>query len=165
MNYFASSLGRRCNYCHVNNSGQWDYAADTKPGKNTAREMIKLVMDVNKGTFKGNPTVSCYTCHRGRNQPQGVPHFAIAAAFAAAKSKAAGPGASCTGRSAASIAEPTTLRVRRADEIFAKYADALGGQAAIGKLKTRTAKGTIVQANGNSLPFELISIRATCSTS
>jgi len=26
MNYFAASMGRRCNYCHVNNQGQWDYA-------------------------------------------------------------------------------------------------------------------------------------------
>ena len=48
MNYFASSLGRRCNFCHVNNNGQWDYAADTKPEKNTAREMIKMVLDINK---------------------------------------------------------------------------------------------------------------------
>src|SRR6266513_2485953 len=66
MIYFASSMGRRCNFCHVNNNGQWDYAADTKPEKNTAREMIKMVLDVNKSTFRGNPQVSCFTCHRGR---------------------------------------------------------------------------------------------------
>jgi outer membrane lipoprotein-sorting protein len=42
-----------------------------------------------------------------------------------------------------------------ADEIFSKYAAALGGQAAIDKLKSRTAKGTITQANGNSFQFEL----------
>jgi hypothetical protein len=24
MNFFAASMGRRCNYCHVNNQGQWD---------------------------------------------------------------------------------------------------------------------------------------------
>src|SRR5256714_12379251 len=74
MNYFASSLGRRCNFCHVNNNGQWDYAADTKPEKNTAREMIKLVLDTNNrfAQLKLDP-VSCYTCHRGRNQPQSIP--------------------------------------------------------------------------------------------
>src|SRR6185436_3752368 len=48
MNFFAASMGRRCNYCHVNNQGQWDYAADDKPEKSAAREMIKLVMDTNK---------------------------------------------------------------------------------------------------------------------
>ena len=74
MNYFAASMGRRCNYCHVNNQGQWDYASDAKPEKNTAREMIKLVMDINKTTerMKVDP-VSCYTCHRGRTSPQSVP--------------------------------------------------------------------------------------------
>jgi len=51
MNYFASSLGRRCNFCHVNTNGQWDYAADTKPEKNTAREMIR--------EFEGDPRASC----------------------------------------------------------------------------------------------------------
>src|ERR1041384_3706005 len=30
MNYFAVSMGRRCNFCHVNNNGQWDYASDAK---------------------------------------------------------------------------------------------------------------------------------------
>src|SRR5262244_3915036 len=35
MNFFAASVGRRCNFCHVNNNGQWDYASDAKPEKNT----------------------------------------------------------------------------------------------------------------------------------
>src|SRR5437764_14979965 len=74
MNYFATSMGRRCNFCHVNNNGQWDYAADTKPEKNTAREMIKFVLDTNNrfAQLKLDP-ISCYTCHRGRNQPQSIP--------------------------------------------------------------------------------------------
>src|SRR6266566_5749792 len=62
MNYFAASMGRRCNFCHVNNQGQWDYASDAKPEKNTAREMIKMVLDLHKTTFKGQLQVSCYTC-------------------------------------------------------------------------------------------------------
>src|SRR5262245_33829150 len=73
MNYIAASMGRRCNFCHVNNNGQWDYASDDKGEKNTAREMIKMVLDVNKTTFKGSTEVGCYTCHRGRNQPQSLP--------------------------------------------------------------------------------------------
>src|ERR1051326_1213347 len=73
MNYFAVSMGRRCNYCHVNNQGQWDYASDAKPEKNTAREMIRMVLDTNKNFFKGNLQVQCFTCHRGRNNPQSVP--------------------------------------------------------------------------------------------
>src|ERR1043165_1824212 len=71
MNYFAASMGRRCNFCHVNNNGQWDYASDDKPEKKTAREMIKLVLDTNKtlAGLKLDP-IACYTCHRGRNSPQ-----------------------------------------------------------------------------------------------
>src|SRR5437588_6366558 len=74
MNYFAASMGRRCNFCHVNNQGQWDYASDAKPEKNTAREMIKLVLDTNKtlAGLKLDP-IACYTCHRGRNTPQSLP--------------------------------------------------------------------------------------------
>jgi len=73
MNYFAVSMGRRCNFCHVNTNGQWDYASDAKPEKNTAREMIRMVLDTNKNFFKGNLQVQCFTCHRGRNNPQSVP--------------------------------------------------------------------------------------------
>src|SRR5437773_5823520 len=74
MNYFAASMGRRCNFCHVNNQGQWDYASDAKTEKNTAREMIKLVLDTNKtlDRLKLDP-IACYTCHRGRNSPQSLP--------------------------------------------------------------------------------------------
>src|SRR5207247_9980876 len=74
MNYFAASMGRRCNFCHVNNQGQWDYPSDAKPEKNTAREMIKLVLDINKTTARLNlDPVACYTCHRGRNTQQSLP--------------------------------------------------------------------------------------------
>ena len=70
MNFFAASMGRRCNFCHVNKNGQWDYVSDEKPEKNTAREMITMVLDVNKTTFKGVVEVSCYTCHRGHVMPE-----------------------------------------------------------------------------------------------
>src|SRR6185369_2781953 len=79
MNFFAASMGRRCNFCHVNNQGQWDYASDAKPEKASAREMIKLVLDTNKTMerLKLDP-VSCYTCHRGRTSPQSIPVLPLA---------------------------------------------------------------------------------------
>jgi len=155
MNYFAVSLGRRCNFCHVNNNGQWDYASDAKPEKNTAREMIKMVMDVNKNTFKGNPTVGCYTCHRGRNNPQSIPTLPLPlpspppANAGGGAPGAAAPGAVPQASPAATPALPT------ADDIFNKYIAAIGGPATMGKLSSRVAKGTIAQANGNSFQFEL----------
>jgi hypothetical protein len=153
MNFFAASMGRRCNYCHVNNQGQWDYASDAKPEKTAAREMIKLVLDINKTTerLKLDP-VSCYTCHRGRTSPQSIP--ALPLALPSPPPNAGGPGGPTPG--AAPQASPAaTPALPSADEIFSKYAAALGGQTAIDKLKSRTVKGTVTQANGNSFQFEL----------
>jgi len=153
MNFFAASMGRRCNYCHVNNQGQWDYASDTKPEKAAAREMIKLVLDINKTTerLKLDP-VSCYTCHRGRTSPQSIPMLPLPLPSPPANSSAPGGPSSATSPQASPSPTPA---MPSADEIFSKYAAAVGGQAAIDKLKSRTAKGTVTQANGNSFQFEL----------
>ena len=42
-----------------------------------------------------------------------------------------------------------------ADQILAKYTEALGGSAVIEKLKTRTMKGTVEMSNGNTLGYEI----------
>jgi hypothetical protein len=153
MNFFAASMGRRCNYCHVNNQGQWDYASDAKAEKTAAREMIKLVMDINKTTerLKLDP-VSCYTCHRGRTSPQSIPALPLPLPSPPPNPGGTGgptPGASPQASPSATPALPS------ADEIFSKYAAALGGQTTIDKLKSRTVKGTVTQANGSSVQFEL----------
>jgi len=154
MNFFSASMGRRCNFCHVNNQGQWDYASDAKPEKAAAREMIKLVMDINKTTerLKLDP-VSCYTCHRGRTSPQSIPMLPLPVP-SPAPNAGGGPGGPTSGASPQASPSPTPA-LPSADEIFSKYATALGGQASIDKLKSRTAKGTVTQANGNSFQFEL----------
>ena len=160
MNFMATSLGRRCNYCHVNNNGQWDYASDEKQEKNTAREMIKLVLDVNKNSFKGNTEVSCFTCHRGRNSPQAIPSLPLPAPSPQGGNQggprpggAAGSGQPA-GQSQAQASPSPAPALPSADDIFNKYIAAIGGQAAIDKLASRAAKGNLVQANGNSLQFE-----------
>ena len=79
MNYMGSSLGVKCVFCHVKNGDKWDFVADAKPEKASAREMIKMVQTINKGNFKGNPVVSCFTCHRGSEHPTRVPQLPIAA--------------------------------------------------------------------------------------
>src|SRR5437868_1335777 len=159
MNYFATSMGRRCNFCHVNNNGQWDYPADTKPEKNTAREMIKMVLDINKTNFKGQLQVSCYTCHRGRNQPQSIPTLPLplpSPPGGAGAGAGAGAGGATPLAGQAQASPNPTPSMPSADDIFNKYIAAIGGQAGIDKLKTRTAKGTIAHANGNSFQFELL---------
>lgn len=154
MNLIAASLGVKCTYCHVNKDGQWDFPSDDKPEKNTAREMIMMTMNANKTTFKGRTEVGCYTCHHGRTSPMSVPALPLPQPPPRpAQGGPGGPGgpgaAGAPGAAATAPAQPT------ADDILNKYVAAIGGQAAIDKLKTRTMKGTFAAANGLSATFEV----------
>jgi hypothetical protein len=83
MNLLANSLGVRCDYCHVQvnpdltrtpfNVGGWVWASDDKPQKQKAREMMRMVIDLNAGHFRGETRITCYTCHRGTAQPARLP--------------------------------------------------------------------------------------------
>ena len=141
MNYMAASLGVRCNYCHVNKDGKWDYASDEKGEKKSAREMITMVVGINKNSFHGNPEVSCYTCHRGRTS---VAHTLSMPLPTPEPRPSQAPATS-----GSAPANPT------ADQILEKYYQAIGGSAAIDKLKSRVMKGTLVANNGNELGYEL----------
>src|SRR5215204_7729905 len=69
MNFIAASLGVQCGFCHVNTgrdpqTGQtnWVWESDEKQEKKTAREMMRMVLTINKGDFglsRGQAT--CYT--------------------------------------------------------------------------------------------------------
>jgi hypothetical protein len=140
MNLMAASLGVKCTYCHVNKDGQWDFPADDKPEKNTAREMITMTLNINKTTFKGATEVSCFSCHRGRTRPMSLLELPIPEPT---------PRAAGGGPAAAGAAQPT------ADDILSKYANEIGGQAAIDKLKTRMMKGTYTLASGATGSYEV----------
>src|SRR6266550_2501845 len=143
MNYIGSSLGVKCTFCHVNKDGKWNFVSDEKPEKSTAREMIKMVQAINKGNFKGNPAVGCFTCHRGRTEPVRVPQLPIAAPTPFAENAEAAP------KEAPKETPPT------ADQVLARYTEALGGSAAIEKLKTRSMKGTWLTREGITLGYEV----------
>lgn len=139
MNYMSASLGVKCDYCHAEKDGHLDVVSDLKPEKGAAREMIKMVQGINKANFKGNPAVSCFTCHRGRPEPVRAPALPLAAAAPLPEAPAA----------SAKETPPT------ADQILARYTEALGGAAAIEKLKSRSMKGTWLTANGMTLGYEV----------
>ena len=141
MNYMGSSLGVKCTFCHVKNGDKWDFVSDAKPEKGSAREMIKMVQGINKANFKGNPAIGCFTCHRGSEHPVRVPQLPIAAATPFAES--------------AETATATKETPPTADQILAKYTEALGGSAIIEKLKTRSMKGTWLTADGTTLGYEV----------
>jgi photosynthetic reaction center cytochrome c subunit len=156
MNFIAASMGRRCNFCHVNNSGQWDYASDENAHKNTAREMIKMVLDLNKNSFKGNLEVSCYTCHRGLDHPASIPVLPLAVPSPAGL-RPGGPGTSAPGAQPQGSPAPRPPQPT-GDDVLKKYVDAIGGQAAIDKITSRVMKGEVTTANGNTGTYEVMQI-------
>jgi hypothetical protein len=149
MQYIAVSMGRRCNFCHVNKGGDnWVWESDDKEEKLTARTMMTMVLALNKDNFRGSPTVGCYTCHRGSSTPQGIPSFPLPTPPPRPQAQTAASGQPA--------ATPTpTPAPPTADQILAKYVEALGGQAAIDKMKTLVMKGSYVGFNGASLPYEV----------
>ena len=79
MRGFTSALGVRCTYCHVGEEGKplttYDFASDANPNKNRAREMLRMLGDINEHLKKIEPSgdqrvnMWCHTCHRGRPRP------------------------------------------------------------------------------------------------
>ena len=69
MQFISASLGVECEFCHV----QGAFDKDDKQTKKTAREMMTMMMAINKENFKGHREVTCFTCHRGSNDPVGTP--------------------------------------------------------------------------------------------
>jgi len=81
MRSFAFALGVRCEHCHVERKAPekgFDYAADDKDTKKTARVMLQMVEAINHDYVgkieKADKTppirVQCVTCHHGLTQPQ-----------------------------------------------------------------------------------------------
>jgi hypothetical protein len=82
MRGFTTSLGVRCDFCHVEPPGPrgpgsppQDFASDEKENKNKARLMMKMAAAIN-GDFltkleEGDdpPKVMCETCHHGQKEP------------------------------------------------------------------------------------------------
>ena len=133
MAFISGSLGVRCNYCHVPNS----FDKDEKPTKLTARRMIQMVFDLNKGSFNGQGAVSCFTCHRGKPTPVSVPAV----------------GQNLWAPSASSSAPATPLPSVK--QILDRYVQALGGSEALTKVTSRSAKGSRIGADGVLVPEEV----------
>ena len=95
MRGFARALGTRCDGCHVPIPGEankFDFPNDAKEEKRIARQMILMVRNINGNYIAKLPhdhpeatttahehdeeehvTVMCWTCHRGKMQPETPP--------------------------------------------------------------------------------------------
>ena len=129
MHFMRTSLGVRCDYCHVAENGK--YWMDSKPAKETARRMLRMVFDINKNNFGGRPVVTCNSCHRGSTRPLATP--------------AIGQGAfPDTTRDSEVRTTPPPLPT--ADELFERYRKAIGGDAALSTIRTRYTRATSLRS-------------------
>ncbi len=134
MQVISASIGVECSFCHVAGKPELD---DKRP-KKTAREMMAMVASINKGSFGGRLQVSCYSCHRGAENPVAVPPVLDNDSPTHPESRAAAP----------SGAAPT------ADDVIQKYVAAMGGADAIRKISSRVEKGAIL-VGGSQTPIEV----------
>jgi len=129
MGMFAAATSLNCTSCHASdNTTTWDKFAVDTPLKQTARRMMNMVNAINKTQFKGVRSVTCYTCHHGDQRPKIVPSLIV--------------------QYSAPLEDPNEIEILPnakappADEVFAKYIQALGGAARVGNLTSFVAKGT-----------------------
>ena len=79
MRNITGDLGVRCPFCHVGQEGQpldqFDFPKDQKETKLIARQMMRMVAEINRrldtlpGRAAGDPVVTCRTCHHGVSLP------------------------------------------------------------------------------------------------
>jgi hypothetical protein len=139
MDYIAASTGFACTDCHVQDAATaWAPEKDDKRTKQRAREMIKMVKGINAADF--GVVVGCATCHQGRNRP---------APLQVAHPTAFDDGIQAPAGSAA--AGGTARQAPSADDIVARYVEALGGRAALERVKSRVMTGTATTRTGRSL--------------
>src|ERR1700728_4122883 len=58
MQFISASLGVECEFCHVHEKMDSD---DKKP-KKIARQMISMMLGIDKNNFDGRLEVTCYSC-------------------------------------------------------------------------------------------------------
>ncbi len=151
MNFVASSLGVHCDYCHVKNGKEpetgfdkWVWESDDKEEKRTARRMMQMVFNVNqnnKADFRDNP-VTCYTCHRGKIKPAGMPSLPLA--VSGHEGGAGTPDAKATAEGLPSV-----------EQIVNKYVEAVGDKTHVANLKTLVMKGQREASQDRIWPLEI----------
>jgi hypothetical protein len=143
MGMFASSLGYDCSSCHSPEirTNRDAFAVET-PAMQRARGMIAMMNAINSTYFRGEPRVSCFTCHRGNDSPEIIPNLALQ--YGELKD------------------DPNAVNIfpdRKIspDQVFEKYFRALGGKEHLSKLTSFAATGIYSGFNtgGAEVPLEI----------
>jgi photosynthetic reaction center cytochrome c subunit len=138
MQFISASLGVECEFCHVHDKMDSD---DKKP-KKIARQMITMMLNIDKANFEGRLEVTCNTCHRGAPMPVSIPTIK--------DEEMAGPGAP----EKKPVENPV---LPKPEELLDKYLAAVGGAAAVEKITSRVQKGKLMAFGGQSFPAEVYS--------
>jgi len=126
MRFISASLGVECGYCHVPDH----FDRDDKKPKQIARAMMRMMAAIDTQSFDGERKVSCYSCHRGSVKPQATPIIDAP-----------------TPLPPAGEAEKPDSGLPTADQLIARYVQALGGAFAIENVTSRQAKGSTTGGN------------------
>jgi photosynthetic reaction center cytochrome c subunit len=137
MQFIAASLGVECEHCHDREAMDKD---DKKP-KRIARQMMTMMLDIDRNNFEGRLEVTCYSCHRGAAVPVSIPAIkeedvAIGAEGKKPSEKAALP---------------------KAEDLLARYLAAVGGAGAVEKITSRVQKGKLTAFGGQTFPVDMYS--------
>ncbi|HEV7642703.1 MAG TPA: c-type cytochrome [Pyrinomonadaceae bacterium] len=137
MNIMSASLGVDCNFCHISET---EFDKDGKKEKDIARKMIAMTFMLNKDYFDGKLEVTCNTCHQGHSHP--VSAISLPSVISPPRKTSE---------------NENKLRV---DTILETYVKALGGKAALGKIKTRVIKARRIEADGKTTETEDVYLKA-----
>ncbi len=158
MRYVSAAVEQPCAGCHVQDeSGKFSYEKDDKRAKQTARNMMKMVLGINGSNY--GVQVECATCHAGRQRPVGLqmaemmtPEQAGQINTAPPVAPGRGPGAGGFSGRGGRGAQPPAPAV---DDVLSRYFDAIGGRAAADKVQSLTRTGTLTNRAGQTIPFTL----------
>ena len=129
MGVFSAALGFSCEDCHTASSNDWgNYAKDTSPRKQMARQMVVMMQGINKQYFGGRQVVTCFSCHRGSNRPKVTASLDILYGTPPPEELDV-------------LVPPAEPGGPTAVQILDKYLEAVGGAQRAGALKNFVAKG------------------------
>lgn len=164
MNFIAVSLGVRCDFCHVSQGKDpktgftnWVWESDDKPEKKTARDMMRMVLAVNKGDYGvSRGQVTCFTCHRNQTHPQSLPTLPLTVSGHEPGPGAPPPGGPAGPGGPGGPGGPNGPRPEQptVQQVFDKYVAAVGKPEAVSKFQTLVVKGTNAASQGRTQNFE-----------
>jgi hypothetical protein len=129
---FAAATAKDCTGCHVGEIlVRREAFAEPTPMIQTARAMVRMMNELNAKFFRGTRRVTCYTCHTGTPRPGRVPNLAVQYGTPPPDNP-----------SAMEFVVTPGAPANRADMIFAKYIQALGGAQPLAGITSFVASGT-----------------------